>query len=141
MKFKEILDDIINEEKTFNDYNFDGYIFYLKNGLDGQNPHIHYKNANGIFGCVALEYCGYFNHSEGMRPLPGKAEKKLLHLLNTTKFWEEASYVWLGNNPTNPVRAIIGKDKKPINPYTGKKVMENFKKPPARLSENYIEIK
>ena len=141
MNFKDVLDDTLNEEKTFNEYNFDEYIFYLKSGLDGQIPHIHYKNKNGNFGCFALEYCGYFNHSEGMKMMPSKSERKLIHLLSATNFWKEACLTWFGNNPNNPVRVLKDDKNNAINPYVGKSTMEFLEKPPARISENYIEIK
>lgn len=101
MNIKEILDNILNEEKDFDDYNKKYYFTIQCN--EGEIPHIHYfktsKKNPEREGCIALNYNGYFNHSSKHKPLDNKkVEDWIFNILKNDTNWKKACELWNSMN-------------------------------------------
>lgn len=90
MKFKELFNNIINEEES----SLNGLLEPKINvyGSEGEKPHLHYAFKNGKQGCIRLDIPRYFCHEPYYEGMNSYEKKKMLLFLRAN--WQRCVDTW-----------------------------------------------
>ena len=99
MKFKEIIDKMLNEEN--NVYNLSGTKINVY-GSEGNDPHLHYYFPN-VEGCIRLDIPRYFCHEPHQDGLNSLQRKFMIKWLKIN--WAKCVEIW--NRDSNQKKVQI----------------------------------